>query len=233
MASVVEPGWLVSTSRTIEHRLDDDRQTVRAMEVDRYDALTIAEHPVTPDPQQRRRLIATAWRERGPDDGTIQLLRRARFIGVELDVAALSEDAAASARRVDDIDVASVLPWELARRLETGAPVQLPVPSGRTVPLTYKEDGTVMAAVKLQELFGLAGDASDRSQAGAGHPRTARAQRPAGANDARPPELLGPHLPGGEEGAARALPPASLARRSVDGHSDPPNRSPRLSTQAL
>jgi len=156
MASVVEPGWLVSTSRTIEHRLDDDRQTVRAMEVDRYDALTIAEHPVTPDPQQRRRLIATAWRERGPDDGTIQLLRRARFIGVELDVAALSEDAAASARRVDDIDVASVLPWELARRLETGAPVQLPVPSGRTVPLTYKEDGTVMAAVKLQELFGLA-----------------------------------------------------------------------------
>jgi len=34
--------------------------------------------------------------------------------------------------------------------------VQLPVPSGRTVPLTYKEDGTVMAAVKLQELFGLA-----------------------------------------------------------------------------
>lgn len=156
MASVVEPGWLVSTSRTIEHRLDDDRQTVRAMEVDRYDALTIAEHPVTPDPQQRRRLIATAWRERGPDDRTIQLLRRARFIGVELDVAALSEDAAASARRVDDIDVASVLPWELARRLETGAPVQLPVPSGRTVPLTYKEDGTVMAAVKLQELFGLA-----------------------------------------------------------------------------
>ena len=53
-------------------------------------------------------------------------------------------------------DDRSVLPWELTRQLETGAPVQLPVPSGRTVLLTYREDGTVMAAVKLQELFGLA-----------------------------------------------------------------------------
>jgi ATP-dependent helicase HrpB len=30
------------------------------------------------------------------------------------------------------------------------------VPSGRSAPLTYHEDGTVSAAVKLQELFGLA-----------------------------------------------------------------------------
>ena len=48
MASLVEPGWLVATSRTIEHRLDDDRQTVRAMAVERYDALTLAEHPGDP-----------------------------------------------------------------------------------------------------------------------------------------------------------------------------------------
>jgi ATP-dependent helicase HrpB len=30
------------------------------------------------------------------------------------------------------------------------------VPSGRTATLRYEEDGTVVAAVKLQELFGLA-----------------------------------------------------------------------------
>ncbi len=30
------------------------------------------------------------------------------------------------------------------------------MPSGRLAPLTYEDDGTVSAAVKLQELFGLA-----------------------------------------------------------------------------
>ncbi len=34
--------------------------------------------------------------------------------------------------------------------------MQLPVPSGRSARLTYNDDGTVTAAVKLQELFGLA-----------------------------------------------------------------------------
>ena len=156
MASLVELEWLAPTSRTIEHRLDEEQQTVKAMLVERYDALMLAEHPVPPDPDARRRLLAAAWRDRGPDGATVQLLRRARFIGVDLDVAALSENAAASARRMDDIDLAAVLPWELTRQLESGAPVHLTVPSGRTVPLTYNEDGTATAAVKLQELFGLA-----------------------------------------------------------------------------
>ena len=41
MASLVELEWLVATSRTIEHRLDDEQQTVKAMRVERYDALTL------------------------------------------------------------------------------------------------------------------------------------------------------------------------------------------------
>ena len=32
----------------------------------------------------------------------------------------------------------------------------IPLPSGRTARLDYREDGSVVAAVKLQELFGLA-----------------------------------------------------------------------------
>ena len=48
------------------------------------------------------------------------------------------------------------LPYDVRTRLEQAAPESLPVPSGRCAPLTYAEDGTVVAAVKLQELFGLA-----------------------------------------------------------------------------
>jgi ATP-dependent helicase HrpB len=40
-------------------------------------------------------------------------------------------------------------------RLDRLAPLRLPLPSGRTAALDYREDGSVVAAVKLQELFGL------------------------------------------------------------------------------
>jgi ATP-dependent helicase HrpB len=154
-ASLVEPEWLVPTSRTVEHRFDDG-QTIKAVDVERYDALTLTERPTAADPQERTRLLAAAWRDRGPDAASTQLLLRARLAGVELDLLSLSERAAAPARRLDEIDLSSALTWDERRRLETAAPAQLAVPSGRTVRLTYRDDGTVSAAVKLQELFGLA-----------------------------------------------------------------------------
>jgi ATP-dependent helicase HrpB len=45
---------------------------------------------------------------------------------------------------------------EVRRRLASGGPERLDLPSGRSVRLEYREDGSVFAAVKLQELFGLA-----------------------------------------------------------------------------
>lgn len=42
------------------------------------------------------------------------------------------------------------------RRLNQLAPERLDLPSGRTAKLEYREDGSVVASVKLQELFGLA-----------------------------------------------------------------------------
>jgi ATP-dependent helicase HrpB len=57
---------------------------------------------------------------------------------------------------VDDIDLAAHLPWDVRAHLERDAPERLAVPSGRTAALEYREDGTVAASVKLQELFGLA-----------------------------------------------------------------------------
>jgi HrpA-like RNA helicase len=44
---------------------------------------------------------------------------------------------------------------ELERRLAMHGPERLDLPSGRSVRLEYREDGSVFAAVKLQELFGL------------------------------------------------------------------------------
>ncbi|HET8774691.1 MAG TPA: ATP-dependent helicase C-terminal domain-containing protein [Thermoanaerobaculia bacterium] len=44
---------------------------------------------------------------------------------------------------------------ELERRLAMRGPERLDLPSGRSVKLEYREDGSVFAAVKLQELFGL------------------------------------------------------------------------------
>jgi ATP-dependent helicase HrpB len=43
-----------------------------------------------------------------------------------------------------------------AKRVDQLAPERLPLPSGRTVKLEYRDDGSVVASAKLQELFGLA-----------------------------------------------------------------------------
>jgi ATP-dependent helicase HrpB len=48
------------------------------------------------------------------------------------------------------------LPWELRSRLENEAPESLVVPSGTRRRLAYREDGTVVLEVRIQEVFGLA-----------------------------------------------------------------------------
>jgi len=50
----------------------------------------------------------------------------------------------------------SSLPWELAQRIDTVAPRQLPVPSGSMINLQYFPDGRApVMEVRLQEMFGL------------------------------------------------------------------------------
>jgi ATP-dependent helicase HrpB len=55
-----------------------------------------------------------------------------------------------------DIDLMSALTFDEREVVERDAPDSIHVPSGRTGRLEYDEDGSVSAAVKLQELFGLA-----------------------------------------------------------------------------
>jgi ATP-dependent helicase HrpB len=59
-------------------------------------------------------------------------------------------------RSVAEIDLSSALDWNLRQTLDHLAPATFVAPSGRTHPLHYEADGSVSAAVKLQELFGLA-----------------------------------------------------------------------------
>ncbi len=155
-ASRVEPEWIAATSITVEHRLDPASGRVRAARVTRYDAIVLSETPVAADPETAAAVLAAAWLAREPQGDDAELLRRLAFAGLDVDLPALVRDAARGATRVDDIDLAAHLPFDVRRRLDAAAPASLPVPSGRAAPLTYAGDGTVTAAVKLQELFGLA-----------------------------------------------------------------------------
>ena len=156
MASRVERDWLVPTSSEIVHRFDPSSGRVRAARVERYDALVLAEHPVALDPATAARLLAEAWKARGPQESERSLLRRLAFAGVAIDVDDLIRNAAFNARSIDDLDLASALPAIVLRDLDRLAPQRLPVPSGRSHALSYEDEGAVSASVKLQELFGLA-----------------------------------------------------------------------------
>jgi len=150
IASAVEREWLVTT-RVVVHAVEGGR--VRAIEREMYGAIVVAERPAAIDTELAARLLAEAWRARGPSAGDTQLLRRLRFAALPFDEAALVLAAACGCRALDEIDLRQAID---ARDLDRLAPETLPVPSGRTATLRYDEDGTVVAAVKLQELFGLA-----------------------------------------------------------------------------
>ncbi len=155
-ASRVEPGWIAPTSMDVEHRLEPESGRVRAWRVARYDEITLSETPVAPDPVEASSIMRDAWLLRDPDAHTTQLLRRLRFARLDVDLPALVQQAASSATNLNDIDVEPFLPFEVTRALADRAPLNVVVPSGRSMRLTYEEDGSVSASVKLQELFGLA-----------------------------------------------------------------------------
>jgi ATP-dependent helicase HrpB len=156
LASAVDPAWLRPTSLEVEHTLDPTTGRVRAAQVARVDALVVRETPVAPEPEAAAAVLAEAWLGREPGDADAQVLRRLRFAGLDIDVRELVHQAARRARSLDEIGLAASLAPDTARTVARLAPVALPVPSGRQAPLEYNDDGSVTAAVKLQELFGLA-----------------------------------------------------------------------------
>ncbi len=156
LASAVDAAWITPTTVAVEHALDAATGQVRARRLARVDALVVAETPVTVDAEAAAALLAEAWLARGPAEGDAQLLRRLRFAGLAIDLTAIVRQAALGARSLADVRLDTALPGDVTRALATLAPTTLPVPSGRQAPLSYEDDGSVTASVKLQELFGLA-----------------------------------------------------------------------------
>jgi ATP-dependent helicase HrpB len=157
LASRIEPEWLSPTRRDVRVELNDETGTVRATEVDWYDAIPLREHPIAPSDDDRARVLAEAWQRREPDPLTRRLLKRLRFSGASIDIRSAIEEAARHARRLADVRLSEdQLPWEVRESLRKQAPDRLAVPSGRDMPIEYDDDGSVSVSVKLQELFGLA-----------------------------------------------------------------------------
>lgn len=103
----------------------------------------------------RVRLMARLFPDEGwPDLSDEALLATlGEWLGPHLDGVRRLADAAA----VDLLPpLQGLLPWNLLRRLDEGAPTHLVVPSGSRVPIDYGDDGAPALAVKLQEMFGLA-----------------------------------------------------------------------------
>jgi ATP-dependent helicase HrpB len=155
-ASRIERDWLVADRRTVEHDLDAAASSVRSFERTWYGALQLSERAVAPDPCEAARLLADAVRARGLDEGERALLLRLRFAGIAWDVDEWIVRACAGKTSLAQVDLGAAVPPSVRRDVDRLAPEYLPVPSGRKARLEYRDDGTVAAPVKLQELFGLA-----------------------------------------------------------------------------
>ena len=155
MASAIEREWLTPWFARVEHELGGDG-AVRAVSRDYYGAIALSERPANPDPEVARQLLTEAYLARGLSSADEQLVRRLRFAGLEIDVRDLVAQAAAGRRSLLEIDLAAGLARDVRQALDRNAPDSITVPSGRRASLDYQEDGSVVAAVKLQELFGLA-----------------------------------------------------------------------------
>ena len=156
MASAVSRSWLTSTETRVRHWLDPQGGTVRAANTEHYGAIPLAETPAAPDPAEAARLMSEAFLARGLFREDEQLVRRLAFAGVEHDVRELAERAAVLAPSLCEMKLQNALDYAARRGLDTLAPEWIDVPSGRRAGLEYQSDGTVLASVKLQELFGLA-----------------------------------------------------------------------------
>jgi ATP-dependent helicase HrpB len=153
----IERAWLEGVRTELVHRFDPDAGSVRAFARDLYEELLLAEREVPPDHQAAEEILAAELRRRGPGEEALALQRRLGVAGLAADLETARREACRGRTRLPDGDDPSRwLEPALRSRLDRLAPVRLPLPSGRTAALSYREDGSVVAAVKLQELFGLA-----------------------------------------------------------------------------
>ncbi|HEY8233557.1 MAG TPA: ATP-dependent helicase HrpB [Vicinamibacteria bacterium] len=156
VASRVERAWLEGVRTEIVHRFDEASGSVRAVARDLYDGLVLGERDVPPGPETAAGLLAEALERRGLGEAGEQLRCRLRFAGLEADLHAAVLAACRGRTRLPSLeDPERWLDAAVRAGLDRAAPERLPLPSGREAALDYRADGSVLAAAKLQELFGL------------------------------------------------------------------------------
>jgi ATP-dependent helicase HrpB len=145
-ARVVEREWLSPAHHEIVHEWDGNR--VRTIERSWYGAILLHEQNAAPDAAEAERILAEHAK---PDP---LLARRVAFAEIEVDWSAAIATAVAGKRTLDEVHIE--LPFQLRRKLDELAPLTIHLPSGRSAKLDYRDDGSIIASAKLQELFGLA-----------------------------------------------------------------------------
>src|SRR5205085_471856 len=144
----IEREWLTPTKRETVHTIESGR--VRAVERLWYHGILLREQQVPADATAASRLLAQQVAI------APELRQRVAFAQLDIDWTPIVEQAVAGRTRAEDVDVAAFLPYDMRRKLDALAPSSMPLPSGRSARLEYREDGSVLASAKLQELFGLA-----------------------------------------------------------------------------
>jgi ATP-dependent helicase HrpB len=98
-------------------------------------------------------------------DGTVRATRRLWYDEILLREINVAPDPLEEHRLLEEHSQKNMDPQLVRRiafagndraRVDQLAPERIPLPSGRTAKLEYQDDGSVLASVKLQELFGLA-----------------------------------------------------------------------------
>lgn len=157
VASRIEREWLEGVSVEIAHRFDEASGSVRAFARDGYERLVLGERPVPAEPDLAAPLLAAALERRGLGEAAERLWRRLRVAGLEADLHSAVLAACRGRTSLPPLDDPERwLDAGTRARLARLAPERLALPSGRTTALEYRDDGSVVAAAKLQELFGLA-----------------------------------------------------------------------------
>jgi ATP-dependent helicase HrpB len=155
-ASRIERAWLDGVRATAVHRFDEGSGSVRAFTQEWYDALLLAERAIAPDPAEAGRLLAAALAARGLGPEAERLERRLRVAGLVVELDGVVRAACEGRTSLPSLDRPEQwLEPGTRARLDRLAPERLALPSGRTTALDYRPDGSIVASVKLQELFGL------------------------------------------------------------------------------
>ena len=156
LASRVERAWLPASTRRVEHRFDPVTGAVRAIEVERVFELAIAERAVPAAHAAALPLLVDAFVARGVTADQAPIAARLRFAGIEVDLSAIALTVCEGKTTLPPLTLSASIGHRALRELSRLAPEALSLPSGRSAKLLYRDDGMIVASVKLQELFGLA-----------------------------------------------------------------------------